>query len=136
MLLLVHVLLHVLAMGYLLVHSPLWTWMARISPTNFLTRLGRNSLPVFVAGSLMSMVGYITLVQTGNHLGIELALTVVGIAVMWMTALVSEIGLVAVATRTADLCRSVHARLARQGNFLGKDMPNDIVSTVRTGQGG
>ena len=82
-------LLHVLAMGYLLVHSPLWTWMARISPSNFLTRLGRNSLPVFVFSSLLSMIGYITLVHTGKLLWLELLLTLGGVALMtWLAAAV------------------------------------------------
>lgn len=88
-------LLHILALSYLLVHSPLWTWMARISPRNFLTRLGRNSLPVFVQGSLLSMVGYITLVHTGSVLWLELALTVVGVLAMTGLAVAIEGGVFA-----------------------------------------
>ena len=85
-------LMHILALSYLLVHSPLWRWMARISPANFLTRLGRNSLPVFVFGSLLSMVGYITLVHTGSVLWLEIALTAGGVALMTALAKVTESG--------------------------------------------
>ncbi len=73
---------HVLALAYLLVHSPLWGWLARISPTNPLTQMGRNSLPVFVLGSLLSMIGYIALVHTGSQLWLEIALTLAGVVLM------------------------------------------------------
>ncbi len=86
-------LLHVLALAYLLVHSPLWALMARISPNNFLTRMGRNSLPVFVVGSLLSMVGYIILVHTGRLLWLEVALTVGGVALMTALAAAVEAGM-------------------------------------------
>ena len=85
-------LLHILALAYLLVHSPLWGWLSRLSPDNLLARLGRNSLPVFVVGSLLSMVGYITLVHTGSVLWLELLLTAGGIAVMSAVASASEAG--------------------------------------------
>ncbi len=88
-------LLHILALSYLLVHSPLWTWMARISPQNFLTRMGRNSLPVFVLGSLLSMVGYITLVHTGAMLWLELTLTAAGVLAMTGLAVAIERGVFA-----------------------------------------
>jgi hypothetical protein len=75
-------LLHVLALAYLLVHSPLWTWGQRVGASNPLVLLGRNSLPVFVLGSLLSMVGYILLVQSGSNLWLESALTLGGVVVM------------------------------------------------------
>ena len=85
-------LLHVLALAYLLVHSRLWTWLERIDRSNPLTVMGRNSLPVFVAGSLLSMVGYITLVHTGSVLWLEVALTVGGVGVMTALARMVEGG--------------------------------------------
>lgn len=85
-------LLHVLALAYLLVHSPLWQFMLRIGRSDILATLGRNSLPVFVAGSLMSMVGYIVLVQSGPSIVLELALFAIGLAVMTGTAWVAEHG--------------------------------------------
>ncbi len=83
-------LLHILALAYLLVHSPAWRWMARISPANVLARLGRNSLPVFVLGSLLSMVGYLVLVHTGSVLWLEVLLTLGGIASTTLLAMTLE----------------------------------------------
>ena len=83
-------LVHVLALAYLLRHSPLWGWMATFKSNNPLTLMGRNSLPVFVFGSLLSMIGYITLVHTGPLLWLEIALTAVGVALMTSMALVVE----------------------------------------------
>jgi hypothetical protein len=120
-------LLHVLALAYLLVHSRVWVPLSRLSNVDpVTTRLGRNSLPVFVAGSLMSMVGYATLVQTGNGLAIELVLTTAGLIVMWMTALISEQGLAAVTADALSGLRSIAPRSAR--------LRDDIVATVRTGR--
>ena len=87
-------LLHVLALAYLLVHSPLWARMERLQPGNPLTLMGRNSLPVFVAGSLLSMLGYITLVHTGSVLWLEVVLTLGGVALMTGLAVVLEHGVV------------------------------------------
>jgi hypothetical protein len=120
-------LLHVLALAYVLVHSRVWTPLTRVSEVDpVTTRLGRNSLPVFVAGSLMSMVGYATLVQTGNGLLIETALTLVGVSVMWVTALISEKSLPVV---WADLVRRLSA--LRPGVPA---LPTDNEKTVRTGR--
>lgn len=83
-------LLHVLALAYLLVHSPVWEWLRRIGQSNPIASLGRNSLPVFVVGSLMSMVGYIVLVQTGPQLWLELVLVMTGLAAMSLAAWISE----------------------------------------------
>jgi hypothetical protein len=85
--------LHIMALAYLLGHSPVWPWLKRFGANNFLTVLGRNSLPVFVLGSLLSMVGYITLVHTGSVLWLELALTVGGVALMTVFARFVEAGL-------------------------------------------
>jgi hypothetical protein len=64
---------HVLLLAYVLVHSPLWAALAKVPRTNPLTRMGRNSLPVFCVGSLLSMVGWLVLVQTGGGLLVDLA---------------------------------------------------------------
>ncbi len=118
-------LLHVLALAYLLVHSRVWEPLTRVAAADpVVTRLGRNSLPVFVAGSLMSMVGYATLVQTGNGLGIELVLTAAGIAVMWMTALVSEKGVMAVSAQLGEALRALLPTSAT-------DVPPERIVTAR-----
>ncbi len=84
--------LHIMALAYLLGHSPVWPWLKRFGASNFLTVMGRNSLPVFVLGSLLSMIGYITLVHTGSALWIEVALTFGGIALMTAFARFVEAG--------------------------------------------
>jgi hypothetical protein len=89
-------LLHVLALSYVLVHSPIWGWMQRISRTNPLALLGRNSLSVFVTGSLASMVGYIVLVQNGGGFLLETALVVLGLTAMLISAAIAENGIVKV----------------------------------------
>jgi hypothetical protein len=97
-------LLHVLALAYVLVHSRAWATLTVISARDpLLTRLGRNALPVFVTGSLASMVGYLTLVHTGPNLTLELLLTVAGVLLMWTVASVSELGV----TRLASQVRAI-----------------------------
>jgi hypothetical protein len=49
-------LLHVLAAGYLVAVTPRLSNLARLSESNPLTIMGRHSLPVFVAGTILSMV--------------------------------------------------------------------------------
>jgi hypothetical protein len=120
-------LLHVLALGYLLVHSRLWDALTRVSAADpLLTRLGRNSLPVFVAGSLASMVGYIVLVETGSNLPLELLLTAAGIGAMWLTAMVSEHGVV----RVVVMFRYTLAARFNAGAPIEQPKP----TTVRTGR--
>lgn len=52
-------LLHVLAIAYLIVTIPALSNLARTAPSNPLAVLGRNSLPVFVAGTLLAMLGQV-----------------------------------------------------------------------------
>jgi hypothetical protein len=84
--------LHIMALAYLLGHSPVWAWLKWFGANNFLSLMGRNSLPVFVLGSLLSMVGYITLVHTGSAVWLEVALTLGGVALMTAFARFVEAG--------------------------------------------
>jgi hypothetical protein len=86
-------LLHVLALAYVLIYSPLWSAMEKIERRNPLALMGRNSLPVFVVGSLASMAGYIVLVQTGGDVALETGLVILGLTLMLITAMVAENGL-------------------------------------------
>lgn len=52
-------LLHVLALAYLIVSIPALSNLARVGPNNPLAILGRHSLPVFIAGTLLAMVGQV-----------------------------------------------------------------------------
>lgn len=85
-------LLHVLALAYLLVHSPLWPRLTRLSANNVFTRLGRNSLPVFVFGSLLSMIGYIVIESFERQAWVDLVLVVSGIAMMAALAAIIDAG--------------------------------------------
>jgi hypothetical protein len=77
---------HVLMLAYVLVHSPLWPVLAKIPSTNPLTRMGRNSLPIFCAGSLLSVLGWLVLIQTGGGLLIDLAVVGAGIGLLALLA--------------------------------------------------
>lgn len=94
-------LLHVFALGYVLVHTRAWDWLVRLSAKDpVLTILGRNSLPVFVTASFASMIGYITLVWLEQpSLVVEVLLVLAGLAAMWFVAIVSELGAPVVAAR-------------------------------------
>ncbi|MEQ1650497.1 MAG: OpgC domain-containing protein [Hyphomicrobiaceae bacterium] len=88
---------HVLAMAYLLVHSPIWPALQRLGREHWLIKpwrlMGQYSLPVFVFGSLLSMAGYLTLVHTGHNLPLEIALTVGGLAAMVGLASAKDTGI-------------------------------------------
>ncbi len=58
--------------------------------TSFLARLGRNALPVFCVGSLLSLAGQIARFYFGGGLVIDTVLVVVGVTVMAATAWLSE----------------------------------------------
>ena len=121
-------LLHVMALAYLLVHARVWAPLTRLANADpIVTRLGRNSLPVFVAGSLMSMIGYIVLVQTGNDLAVELVLTLTGLTVMWLTAVVSEVGAGALVSQSIEAARALVSP-----RDVGLD--EETVTTRRTGR--
>ncbi len=83
-------LLHVLALAYVLGHSRAWGWLARIPQDFILTRMGRKSLPVFMAGSMLSMVGWIVLIQTGGGFVLESIVVALGLSLMGGLALVLE----------------------------------------------
>ncbi len=54
-------LLHVLAIAYLIVAIPAVANVAKVAPSHPLAVLGRHALPVFVAGTLLSMVAQVLL---------------------------------------------------------------------------
>jgi hypothetical protein len=56
----------------------------------FLSRLGRHSLPVFCVGSILSLLGYITRFTYGPDLGVDTLVVVAGVAVMALTAQLAE----------------------------------------------
>ncbi|EHM00601.1 hypothetical protein HMPREF9946_02551 [Acetobacteraceae bacterium AT-5844] len=79
-------LLHVLALAYVVVHSPLQLWAASRPPTNALAMMGRHSLPVFCTGLVISMLG-VTLRQTGHDgAGFDIVYVALGITVQILVA--------------------------------------------------
>ncbi len=59
-------LLHILALAYVVMISPMGEWLRRVSTSNPLTVMGRHSLPVFCTGSLLAMAGAILRFEWGG----------------------------------------------------------------------
>jgi len=64
----------------------------RLAPplTEFLSMLGRNSLPVFCVGSLMSLAGQITRFVYEGYISVDTIVVIVGLAIMALTAWLAE----------------------------------------------
>jgi hypothetical protein len=60
------------------------------SVVDFLSLLGRHSLPVFCVGSILSLTGYITRFAYGPDLVVDTLVVVSGIAIMALTAQLAE----------------------------------------------
>ena len=76
-------LLHVLALVYVVVHTPVvGRALAGLRPDNVLVALGRNALPVFCAGSLLSMVGLLLREGHGEHALLDLAIVGTGFVLL------------------------------------------------------
>ena len=71
----------------------LWDRLARLSADHSLTRMGRNSLPVFCAGSVLSMIGYVILVASGGGVVIETVLVAGGLMLLAGLAVALEDGI-------------------------------------------
>jgi hypothetical protein len=63
--------LHVFALAYAFGHSSVWRGLARVPGDFVLTQMGRHSLPVFVIGSLLSMLGWMLPQTLGDDKMIE-----------------------------------------------------------------
>jgi hypothetical protein len=83
-------LLHVLALGYVVMMSPLGRLMHLIPKTNSLTAMGRHSLPVFCAGSLLSMTGAVIRYEWGDGISHDTIIIATGLAVMAVLARVLD----------------------------------------------
>jgi len=79
-------LLHVLALAYVVVHSPLQVWAAARPATSPLAMMGRHSLPVFCTGLMLSMLG-VTFRQTGHDgAGFDLLYLAFGVSMQILVA--------------------------------------------------
>jgi hypothetical protein len=59
-------LVHVLALGYLVAVIPFFSRITRLRLDHPLVRIGRHSLPVFIFGTILAMVGQVLLFVTGK----------------------------------------------------------------------
>ena len=73
-------LLHILSLAYVIGHSRLiMSWLGRLSPDGVLSRIGRNSLPVFWLGTALSVVGQVVLFADQPGPAEQIAFIAVGI---------------------------------------------------------
>lgn len=78
-------LFHVLALTYA-VTMLLGSAMARISPNNPLTAMGRHSLPIFCVGSLLSMIGTVLHREAGGGIFFDTLIIGAGLTLQFLLA--------------------------------------------------
>jgi hypothetical protein len=83
-------LLHILAVSYLIVALPALSNVFRASPDNPLAILGKRSLPVFIAGTLIAMAAQVLKVINPGGLAYDTLLITAGIAMQFALALYLE----------------------------------------------
>lgn len=79
-------LLHVLAIAYLIVAIPSLSNLARTSSANPLAILGKHSLPVFIAGTMLAMVAQVLKTVYGGGFVLDTSLIAAGIALQFALA--------------------------------------------------
>lgn len=78
---------HALALAYVTCHCRIWAWLAHKPKDFVLTRMGRHSLPVFMAGSLLSMTGWIVVSEIQGGVLVQTVVALTGLTVMAALAL-------------------------------------------------
>lgn len=79
-------LLHVLALAYLIVAIPTLSNLARVGARHPLAVLGRHSLPVFIAGTVLAMVGQVLKTVHAGGIAFDALLLSAGIALQFALA--------------------------------------------------
>lgn len=79
-------LLHILAIAYLVVTIPWLSNLARTGPDHPLAVLGKHSLPVFVAGTILAMIGQVMKTVSPGGLTYDAILISTGIALQFALA--------------------------------------------------
>lgn len=79
-------LLHVLALAYLIISIPSLSQLLRRSANHPLTILGRHSLSIFVAGTILAMAGQVLLYVTNKSPTVGAIYVVIGIAAQFLYA--------------------------------------------------
>lgn len=74
------------------VSTLIYPWIERLIPkvVDFLAQLGRNSLPVFCVGSVLSLASQIARYQLSAGLVVDTVLVVIGVTLMGVTAWLAE----------------------------------------------
>jgi hypothetical protein len=76
-------LLHVLALAYVIGHSPVMPWLkARLHASNAVVALGRHGLVTFGIGTFLSMIGLILRQHYGSGFFFDTAIIVVGLSLL------------------------------------------------------
>ncbi len=78
---------HVVALGYLVMTllAPQSGWLTRAWATG-VGRCGRHSLEIFCLGTVLSLVGWVILVEAGDGFVLQILVNMVGIGILWGTA--------------------------------------------------
>jgi hypothetical protein len=79
-------LLHVLALAYLLAITPLVSRLTRLDTNHPLVMIGRNSLAVFIFGTILAMAGQVLLFVTGKNPIIGSLFVVAGVGLHFIYA--------------------------------------------------
>jgi hypothetical protein len=79
-------LLHVLSLAYVIIAIPGLSEIARVKETHPLASLGRHSLPVFIAGTMLSMMAQVIKISRPDSLLLDTLLISIGIALQFALA--------------------------------------------------
>lgn len=79
-------LLDILALAYLLTRLPALSNLARVSPGNPLAIFGKHSLPVFILGTVLAMIGQVMKAFYGHNLLCDTMIVSTGIAAQFVLA--------------------------------------------------
>jgi len=85
-------LVHILALAYVVMISPLGEALRRIPPSNPFTVMGRHSLPVFCLGSLLAMAGAILRYEWGGGLLRDTVIVLTGLTIPMLLAYALDAG--------------------------------------------
>jgi len=107
-------LLHILSVSYLIVALPAVSNLFRVRPDNPLAILGKRSLPVFIAGTLLAMAAQVLKLINPGGLAYDTLLIAAGIAIQFALALYLE-WLAGLAPSRAKLVRGEPARASFGG---------------------
>jgi hypothetical protein len=95
-------LLHILALSYVVMISPLGEGLCRIPASNPLTVMGRHSLPVFCTGSLLAMAGAIVRFEWGGGIFRDTVIILTGLTIPMLLAYALDSGRRVPRTSTAQ----------------------------------